>query len=381
MIACLRSHAAPQAGLAAIPGGVDWERLLALSLEQCVLPAVHAALAPAADSIPAQAWQRIHNVFMSVTARNVARTAELTRLVGRLQERGIAVMALRGPVLAEELYGDTAMRQFEDLDLLVKRTDAIAAMRALEAEGFRPQEAFSGRQEEALVRFRTERNYYRGAERLWVDLHWELLPAPFAVERDPGVLWVRAQTVTVQGAAIKTLSGEDSFLFLCVHGAKHGWDKAGRAADVAAWLRKNPRADWTSILERAGKAGKRRAVQVAVGLANRLLGAPVPEAARGDQAVERLVDEAIARLEGRERGKGRQRGDWAFALGVLERVRDKAVFVCGLLAPTGSEIRVLALPRPLSFVYYPVRWLRLVWKYTAGQLATKRRKNIVGPVE
>ena len=367
MIACIRSHVGPQAGLVAIPAGVDWERLLALSLEQCVLPAVHAALAPSADSIPASARERIHNVFVSVAARNAARTAELTRLVVRLQERGIAVMGLRGPVLAEQLYGDTAMRQFEDLDLFVKRTDAIAAMRALEAEGFQPQEAFNGRQEEALVRFRTERNYYRGAERLWVDLHWELLPPPFEIERDPEALWARAQTSTVQDAPVTTLSDGDAFLFLCVHGAKHGWDKVGRVADVAAWLRKNPGADWGAILERADKAGKRRAVRVAVGLANRLLEASWPEAARGDQAVERLADEAIARLEGREMGEGRQRGDWAFALDILEAPGNRLRFVASLLSPTGAELRMFTLPRGLFFVYYPVRWLRLLWKYTVGR--------------
>ena len=36
-------------------------------------------------------------------------------------ERNIEVLPLKGPVLAEALYGDVTMRAYNDLDLLVRR--------------------------------------------------------------------------------------------------------------------------------------------------------------------------------------------------------------------------------------------------------------------
>ena len=237
------------------------------------------------------------------------------------------------------------MRQFEDLDLLVRRADARSAIDVLEAEGYQTQMRFNDLQEQAYVRSRTESVVFGSGGRMVVDLHWQILPAPFLTEPNEALLWERSRRATLQGAAVTTLSDDDLFLFLCVHGAKHGWDKVGRIADVAAWLRKNSETDWPAALERAGKAGKRRAVLVAMRLANRLLGAPMPEIAvrqaQDDERVGALAAEAMERVTRRATGTGRQRGDWAFTLGVLDRARDRVAFVCDLLAPTGTEIGML----------------------------------------
>ena len=47
-------------------------------------------------------------------------TLELLNIHRHLQARGLEVLPYKGPVLAEALYGNVALRQFSDLDLLVR---------------------------------------------------------------------------------------------------------------------------------------------------------------------------------------------------------------------------------------------------------------------
>jgi hypothetical protein len=74
--------------------------------------------------MPAEWLARLRMQYMMNAARNMKMTAELLRILDALKEAGIKAMPLKGPVLAQQLYGDVALRQFSDLDILVAREDA-----------------------------------------------------------------------------------------------------------------------------------------------------------------------------------------------------------------------------------------------------------------
>ena len=76
--------------------------------------------------------------------------------------RGIPVISLKGPWLAERLYGDAALRSCCDLDLLVHRSDIAAAEDLLTELGFLP----SGRRDDY------ERPFRRGS--IKVELHHDV---------------------------------------------------------------------------------------------------------------------------------------------------------------------------------------------------------------
>ncbi|RMG17030.1 MAG: hypothetical protein D6731_04875, partial [Planctomycetota bacterium] len=56
-----------------------------------------------------------------------------------LDRAGVAALVLKGPVLAARLYGG-GLRPYGDLDLLVRPADALAALDALRALGYRAPE-------------------------------------------------------------------------------------------------------------------------------------------------------------------------------------------------------------------------------------------------
>ncbi|RXM21985.1 hypothetical protein EO238_26195, partial [Citrobacter sp. AAK_AS5] len=60
----------------------------------------------------------------------------LLRLQQLMESHGIRLVPIKGPVLARLAYGDVALRQFEDLDLIVRRPDLVCAVDLLERDGF-----------------------------------------------------------------------------------------------------------------------------------------------------------------------------------------------------------------------------------------------------
>lgn len=74
-------------------------------------------------------------------AAEAARTHELTTLaiLTRLEQQGIRALALKGSVLAREVYGDVGVRSSGDIDILVAPESLVAAVEAVGRMGWTHQ--------------------------------------------------------------------------------------------------------------------------------------------------------------------------------------------------------------------------------------------------
>jgi hypothetical protein len=351
------------------PSGVDWGRLTELAMRHRVLPILYQQVAEATGSVPAEAQEKLKDLYVSNAARNMGRGEEIRRLSGLCEADNLPVMCLRGPVLASSVYRDLSLRQFTDLDLLVQEQDVPRISSMLVSEGYRPQFRLDAVQERALIRFRTERCFIRSEDRSTVDLHWRLLPGYFSFEADETELWSRSVMTHVEGANVRTLADEDLFLFLCAHGAKHGWDQLALVCDLAEMMRVEQGLNWTRMLKRAESRGKRRMVAVGLELVRQVLGVTARATVRVDQESARIVDERRCRLgEGVGAQESGGLAKWSLAWRMMESARDRLAYAVDLtMIPTGIDCEKISLPRPLFPAYYLVRLGRM-----AGRLLSRR---------
>ena len=242
------------------PADLDWDALLALAEAEDVLPAVaYAARAGRWDSVPAAARQRLTDGLAASRARHHEMTRELTRVLRHWAAEGIDVIPLKGPVLAEAVYPDAALRPFRDLDLLVRPEDRRRADVALRGLGYEPLAdehswdfdiAFDG----AIV--------YESAAGVRIDLHWALLTEARYVwnQAEAAAVWKRAVPITLAGERALGLAPEDLVLHLATHFAVHHsltgllrqWDLALVLAQTSV--------NWPRLLARARAWRVRRAL-------------------------------------------------------------------------------------------------------------------------
>jgi hypothetical protein len=118
-----------------------------------------------------------NDALLSHTTRALRGVQQLLEIVERFERAGIAVIALKGPVFSQWLYGDIASRRFSDLDLLVSVETRDTARRLLEQIGFaRRIPAAAG----DLVYASIGAWPMVHAGRLDVDLHWKLAGRRFS---------------------------------------------------------------------------------------------------------------------------------------------------------------------------------------------------------
>ena len=108
----------------------------------------------------------------------------------------IGVVPLKGPVLGSALYQDRVLKASTDLDLLVRRSDALRAKRLLESVGYCLLTVPHWPQEKAYLRNINNELAFRDPDgRLKLDLHWHLLPGYFPSPFDDAELWSSLRSV------------------------------------------------------------------------------------------------------------------------------------------------------------------------------------------
>jgi hypothetical protein len=166
---------------------------------------------------------------------------------------------------------------------------------------------------------------------------------------------------------VETLAPEDLLIALCIHGAKHFWERLSWVCDVAHLLSLDRPLDWSLVFQLARAAGVERMLALGLCLAVELFSIELPaellRQIQSDAIAFGLAAEVISRMfEGADfrpfsfqRAIGfnlRARRHW------LEKVR-----YCGyLLTPTDADLAIGDLPARFEFAYYLLRPFRLMWK-------------------
>jgi Uncharacterised nucleotidyltransferase len=299
---------------------------------------------------------------IAISARNLYLANELVTIVDLLAKEDIPAMVFKGPTLAILAYEESGLREFSDLDILVRPAALIRARETLIAHGYRPNCADPHAVQSPVFQA-YEQTFVAAGGIALLDLHWHILPH-YINSQDVESLWGRARHIELHGRPLSTFATEDLLLFLCVHGAKHGWPLLSWICDLAGLIHRNPKLDWQALMARAQAARSRRSLLLGLRLAHDLMNAEIPPefsaAVRADPAVKRLARLAI-------RAMLRNQGDRAgLAQGIIiplqsiETAHDKFRYLARrALTPTLEDWDAMPLPAPLFPLYYLTRPFRL----------------------
>jgi len=343
------------------PDEVDWDYVYRLARRHSVLPLIYSQLSTtAAANVPQDQLARLKQNYQDNVARNLLLTAELCRILQTFEAAGIEAVPYKGPALAAYAYGNLSLRRFVDLDILVRKADALRAKELLTALGFVCGTPWTSAQQELLLRTQHNLSLSREEGRIVVELHWEVASSLFASSLQAEDFWGRLETLRLNNIAVKSLSAEDLLLSLCVHGSKHLWERLAWICDVAELARTRTDLNWNLVLERAASSGSDRMLLLGLYLAKSLLKAQLPEHVKSKLAADRILVSLAKQVSKRLFGDIGQtpasisesiRFNWAVRAGWRSRLR----YCRLLLQPTDADIETIPLPRPLSFAYYLMR--------------------------
>lgn len=183
------------------------------------------------------------------TAWNLLLTNELRAILALCGQRNIACIPIRGPVLAEHLYGAGSTRQMDDLDILVHHGDLSAVKDIFQQRGYAHHEQRPG----FLEAFSYSLEFIHLEHGLVVEPHWTLAYPPFIGTAAMEPVWARAGRQRWMEMDTWALSHEDLLLHLCLH-VHHKGQQAPllwfhELATMIRWH--GSTLDWNMIVEQA----------------------------------------------------------------------------------------------------------------------------------
>jgi len=365
-----------------VRGAIDWDFLLLAAADHSVTPLLCRQLpAVAADLVESARIEHLNVVARANAMRTLVLTAEIVTITDALRSAGVHAIPYKGPILAAQAYGDVALREFEDLDLVLRQSDMPKADTAIISLGYRPKfPLLSSGAAGSIVP--AEYAYWDESRRMMVELHTERTLRHFPLPPDLDDLAGRLVPISLGGHELRTFAPEDMLILLCIHGSKHFWERLSWTADVAEFVQASPQLDWGQVFRRARSLRATRMVAINLTLAHRLFGLPLPP---GVLAVVHSDSSASSIAEQIERSLlARQSPE----LGAVARFHLRRHLLDGFFEgwrysfrlttlPSDEDWATIQLPSSLAPLYSVLRPFRLLRKYgvSGGHL---RRESFAG---
>jgi putative nucleotidyltransferase-like protein len=271
---------------------LQWGHILAGARRHRVASLLLSGLQGAASPhIPLSVISELRDQALSAAKACLAQMAELGRLAPMFARAGVRVLGLKGVVLSVQLYGNPALRNPRDIDLLVSVAEFAGAEAVLLGAGYRrPGATLSARQSAAYWRWIKDVGYLNPVNGIRIELHHRLSDNPVLLPCDFDTLWRERQEVEIAGATVAGLPRDKLALYLCAHGAGHCWEELRWLLDFAATLPEQNSS--RAAVQMAEHVGLGAAMLHALSLAHDWLGLSIDEQelarARANLRVARL---------------------------------------------------------------------------------------------
>lgn len=177
----------------------DAEAVMSVVQSERIVPVLTDAVNRGAVVMPSAIVERLLEITTSIMSAAVEMEARTLDVVDRLEASGLSVRVVKGLATAHLDYPNPALRQFGDVDLLVKTSEAVEAIDCLERLGLRQRRALLGND------WRLTHSIEFDAGGFEIDLHHRLLHQAAGHLADRLDLFTTPDTFTVAGRSLRAL--------------------------------------------------------------------------------------------------------------------------------------------------------------------------------
>lgn len=370
-----QAHFLRQQELAAI--GLDTRKVLELGIRHKISPLLYCNL----RSHPSGTFSdELMDKLAKQHARNRHRALQALQATHELARagQGLRLLAMKGLDVAARAYGDLAARHVGDIDILVDPEQLDETLKILEAQEWSldQPEILSGATRKILFQNHNHCLFIRNRFP-HMELHWRATHNPFEFPIDD---WLALSVSKKSNISIPGLNNEDLMIYLCLHGAKHGWGRLKWLFDLPNVLDTHD-IDWPRLWQRVDHLGAGPAIQQGLLLAQEYCGMDlIGEIKSGFrysidpakwQAIytiqhgpEQWMEHLPARLKLHQ---------WVNRIQTVRRIDVLFWYFAMMFYPNIDDYRSLKLPTWLHPLYFPLR--PILWSIRQVQIRQARRSK------
>ena len=228
----------------------DWGGVIHSASSHAVLPLLYQCLRQwSSGEVPEDALQQLKEYSFSNGARNLYLADVLLKIIDLFKENGISAIPFKGPLLAETVYKDLSLRCIYDLDILIPGSDLLLAYNLLLTSGYEPEIRLSPDRLVWYCRHEDNLTFSNKEKGVVVELHWELSGLYLHHSLTYGEIEPRLESAELLGRDVVNLQPDILLLYLCVHGAKHMWERLEWVCGVSELVQMHPEFVWEELFE------------------------------------------------------------------------------------------------------------------------------------
>lgn len=347
---------------------VDWEYIFGIALRHHLVPILCSNLNHNyfSNKIPMKIRRILQDFFKKNTAKNLLFMKEMLNIVKLLNKHGITLIPYKGPILAQQVYGNLAMRQFNDLDFFIKKEDFTIIKEILLSEGYQPIFNFNSFQERNYMKSQRELKFFHESKGIYLELHWKFsgifLDLPSSAE---SIFLKDLNSFTIAGVSIPEISPENLLLILSIHNANHHWDRISWLVDIALLIN-SQKINWIYVLRVSKKLSIQKILFINLYLCQVFLDLKldkdVSKLLKNDSVIE--ASNLFAEKFFLAKSESNLIENMHISM-ILRENRIDGIKDClnGIFRPSFYELSHLSLPPFLFFLYYIYRPIYLLKRY------------------
>lgn len=345
----------------------NWTKLIALAERHRVTPLLYKNLKDFSHFVEIEIPSELKEKFFFQTEHVMRLATEGVRISEVLRQKGIETIFLKGPFLAQQIYGDIAIRPSRDIDILIRPSFIDETISILKGEGYNliyPDFSLSNKQQRFYRKRKNQMALKNPITGVLVEVHWRLFSQnvlmPIPVEK----VFADCREVTIAGKSVKVLSHQHNFEFLCVHGSIHQWFRLMWLRDIAQMLLDGT-VSVNEVLDNAKGFGNIKPVLQAIHLVNYFFGTCYQFGPEELKLVKSIVIQAETAILSDEKITLTHR---LSRLRVpiykmkLKRGISYKLTCWSILQPNFNDWKMMKLPDSLFFLYFPLR--PFIWFYS-----------------
>ncbi len=206
-----------------IPLVQDWDYLINTIIDRGIGPLLYTKLSllPNSSLIPEAVKINLQQAYYKTVSRSALLYEHFRKIAEAFVAQNIPLIGLKGIYLSEWLYQDIGLRQFSDIDLLVKEEDGEKCLAILEGIGYNP--FTSSVKLSKFVEAQFDMIHYPPMflNGVSIELHIKLHSKNQKYQVSVPALWKNAIPATIHGVNVQALNTSDLLIHLCLHLDKH----------------------------------------------------------------------------------------------------------------------------------------------------------------
>lgn len=344
--------------------GFDWDMLYSRAAVHCVRPQLESFLkTTVAGRAPESFMLHLEDFNRENALRQLRSFSEFLRVSSHLEEQKIPYFPFKGPWLAQQLGKSTGSRESRDIDLFIRKSDLDRVISLMPRLGYGYETSSHPRFVRKMKRISAEFNFdrYEGDTCIHhFEYHWQIGSSKHRLNITYEELSSRIVTGRFQGHEfpLPDLSAH-LVLVLMHHAGKDFLDQMKHLHDIGLFMQKHEMIDWEWVRTMMKRFGGKKLLYVAVCLASRVTGVPVPGALVHEvesPEIRRMTEERLKVLVTLPDGFSREQYEiknLAFLLRARSGFRVRASMVADGL---WSSVRRAIVPAGLMRVYLKKRY-------------------------